>query len=268
MAGLLVLIDGNSLVHRAYHALPELTTSGGRSVGAVYGFAQTILKLLQDHPPDFAAVAFDPPGKTFRHAQFPAYKANRPPTPPDLAEQFALVREFTGSCRLKAVEVPGFEADDVIGTLAAAGAKAGMDVLIVSIDRDCLQLIGDKVRVLSPSRGPLDAVLFDEDEVKRKYGYGPSQVVDAKSLIGDPSDNIPGVPGIGKKTAASLLASHGSTDKIVQHASEIKSKRAREYVEAHPEAVLLARDLATINTEVALEVGIEDLEWPGPDVDG
>ncbi len=123
MAGLLVLIDGNSLVHRAYHALPELSTSGGRSVGAVYGFAQTVLKLLEEHPPDFAAVAFDSPGKTFRHEQFPAYKANRPPTPPDLSEQFELVREFADTCGLASVEAPGYEADDIIGTLARAGAE-------------------------------------------------------------------------------------------------------------------------------------------------
>ncbi len=265
MAGLLVLIDGNSLVHRAYHALPELSTSGGRSVGAVYGFAQTVLKLLEEHPPDFAAVAFDAPGKTFRHEKFPAYKANRPPTPPDLAEQFELVRELTDSCGLKAIEAPGYEADDIIGTLARAGAKAGLDVLVVSIDRDCLQLIDDRTRVLSPSRGPLDAVMFDEAEVKGKYGYEPSQVADAKSLIGDPSDNIPGVPGIGKKTAASLLAAHGSVEEIVRHSEEIGSKRAREYVESHPDAVILARDLATIDTGVPVGVGVEELEWPGPD---
>jgi DNA polymerase-1 len=265
VAGLLVLIDGNSLVHRAYHALPELSTSGGRSVGAVYGFAQTVLKLLEEHPPDFAAVAFDSPGKTFRHEQFPAYKANRPPTPPDLSEQFELVREFADTCGLASVEAPGYEADDIIGTLARAGADAGMDVLVVSIDRDCLQLIDDRVRVLSPSRGPLDAVMFDEEEVQRKYGYRPSQVADAKSLIGDPSDNIPGVPGIGKKTAASLLAEYESVEEILKHASDIRNRGAREYVESHPDAVVLARDLATIDTRVPVGVGLDGLEWPGLD---
>jgi len=262
----LVLIDGNSLIHRAYHAIPNLTTSSGRPVGAVYGFAQTVLKLLAENPPDLAAVAFDPPGKTFRHAIFPAYKANRPPTPPDLAEQFALARRLTEVCRLRSVETPGFEADDVIGALATRAAEAGLDVLIVTIDRDCLQLITDRVKVLSPSRGPLDAVLFDADEVKRTYGYTPSQVTDAKSLIGDPSDNIPGVPKVGKKTAATLLEKHGSLEEVLRHPEDVPNQAAREYVVEHPQAVLAAKHLATIRTDAPVDVSLDELKWPGFDV--
>jgi DNA polymerase-1 len=263
----LVLIDGNSLIHRAYHAIPNLTTSSGRPVGAVYGFAQTVLKLLAENPPDFAAVAFDPPGRTFRHDIFPAYKANRPPTPPDLAEQFGLARRLTEVCRLPGVETPGFEADDVIGALAVRAAEAGLEVLIVTIDRDCLQLVGDHVKVLSPSRGPLDAVLFDADEVKRTYGYTPSQVTDAKSLIGDPSDNIPGVPHIGKKTAATLLERHGSVEEILRHSEDVPNRAAREYVQAHPQAVLAAKGLATIRIDAPVDVALDELKWPGFDVD-
>ena len=267
MGGRLVLIDGNNLVHRAYHALPELTTSGGLPVGAVYGFALTVLKLLQEHPPDYAAVAFDVPGKTFRHDQLPQYKANRPPTPPDLAQQFGIAREFADACGLRGVELAGYEADDVIGTLTAEAVKAGLEVLIVSIDRDCLQLIGDHVKVLSPSRGPLDEVIFDRDEVKRKYGYDPSQVADAKSLVGDPSDNIPGVPGVGAKTAAALLEQYGSVEGVLQHHEEIKKKDIREYLEARAEDVLLAKQLATIDTSVPVEVKLEGLRWPGLNLD-
>jgi DNA polymerase-1 len=263
----LVLIDGNSLVHRAYHAIPNLTTSSGRPVGAVYGFAQTVLKLLEESPPDYAAVAFDPPGKTFRHEVFTAYKANRPPTPPDLIEQFGLVRRMAEVCRLRSVETPGFEADDVIGTLAEKGAAAGMDVVIVSLDRDCLQLVNDRVTVLSPSRGPLDAVLFDAQAVKETYGYEPTQVTDAKSLIGDPSDNIPGVPKIGKKTATTLLEKHGSVEEILKHPEDVPNKIAREYVQAHPQAVLVAKRLATIRTDTPLDATLEELKWPGPDAD-
>jgi len=264
--GLLVIIDANSLVHRAYHALPSLTTSSGRPVGAVFGFAQTVLKLLAENPPDFAAAAFDPPGKTFRHEMYTEYKANRPPTPPDLAEQFGLARQLTEVCRLKGVETPGFEADDVIGTLAAEGSRAGLDVLIVTLDRDCLQLVDERVKVLSPSRGPLEAVLFDTGEVKRSYGYAPGQVTDAKSLVGDPSDNIPGVPKIGPKTAAALLARHGSAEEVLRHPEDVPNKTAREYVEKHPQAVLVAKQLATIRTDVPVGVDLEELKWPGLDV--
>ncbi|MBM3498766.1 MAG: DNA polymerase I, partial [Armatimonadetes bacterium] len=263
----LVLIDGNSLVHRAYHAIPNLSTSAGRPVGAVFGFAQTVLKLLEENPPDFAAVAFDPPGKTFRHELFSEYKANRPPTPPDLVEQFGLVRELTEVCRLCSVEVPGFEADDVIGTLATRAAEAGLEVLIVTIDRDCLQLIRDGVTVLSPSRGPLDAVRYDAEEVQRSYGYSPARVTDAKSLIGDPSDNIPGVPKVGKKTAALLLEKHGAVEEVLKHPEDVPNKTARAYIEQHPRAVLAAKALATIRTDVPLEATLEDLRWPGYDAE-
>jgi DNA polymerase-1 len=263
----LVLIDGNSLVHRAYHAIPNLTTSSGRPVGAVFGFAQTVLKLLEENPPDFAAVAFDPPGPTFRHERFAQYKANRPPTPPDLAEQFGLVRDLAETCRLRSVEVPGFEADDVIGTLAVRGAEAGLEVLIITLDRDCLQLIGDRVVVLSPSRGPLDAVRFDAEAVLQEYGYRPGQVPDAKSLIGDPSDNIPGVPKVGKKTAALLLGRHGCVEEVLKHPEDVPNKTAREYIEKHPGAVLAAKDLATIRTDVPVDAALEELQWPGYDLD-
>ncbi|MGQ9732173.1 MAG: DNA polymerase I [Candidatus Zipacnadales bacterium] len=267
MAARFVVIDGNSLVHRAYHALPSLTTSSGRPVGAVYGFAQTVLSLLEKHPPDYAAVAFDPPGPTFRHEIYPAYKANRPLTPPDLAEQFELARQFVEACRLPVVMVPGFEADDVIGTLAVRAAAAGMDVLIVTIDRDCLQLITDRIRVLSPSRGSQDPVLFDADAVRRTYGYGPEQVAAAKSLAGDPSDNIPGVPHVGTKTTIDLLQQYGSLDEILAHPEGIRNKMAREYLQTHAAAIRIAQQLATINTGVPLEGELKDFQWTGLDTE-
>lgn len=266
MAANLVLIDANSLIHRAYHAIPPLSTSSGRPVNAVFGFAQTLLKLLTENRPDLAAVAFDPPGKTFRHEIFPGYKANRPPLPADLAEQLDLARELIRVCRLPIVETPGFEADDVIGTLATQAARAGMDVLIVSTDRDCLQLVGDRVKVLSPSRGREDAVLYDAETVKARHGYGPQQVTDAKSLMGDPSDNIPGVPQIGPKTAAALLAKYGSVEELLRHPEYVPNQTAREFLITNPDAVLAGKRLATICTDAPLEVSLDSLKWPGLDV--
>jgi len=263
LPGLLVLFDGHSLIHRAYHALPELTTSSGQPVGAVYGFAQTVLKLLEDHAPDSAVVVFDAPGKTFRHEAYPAYKANRPPTPPDLIEQFSTTREFVEACRLAMVEVPGYEADDAIGTLARQADEAGMRVLIVSIDRDCLQLVNENVHMLAPSRGAQDEVLYTPEEVQRAYGYRPDQVPDAKSLTGDPSDNIPGVPKIGKKTAAKLLSEHPSVESILEHLDDVRTKTARDYMADYPHAVLAAKQLATIDTHVPLELTLEEAAWEG-----
>jgi len=267
VSGLLVLIDGNSLIHRAYHALPDLTTSDGVHVGAVYGFAQTVLKLLEDHPPTAAVVAFDLPGPTFRHLKYPAYKGTRPPTPPDLISQFALVREFVDACRLESAELEGYEADDVIGTLAVRGAEAGMKVLIISIDRDCLQLVNEDVHMLAPSRGNVDEILYDPEKVQESYGYPPERVPDAKALIGDPSDNIPGVPKIGKKTAAKLLAQHGSLEEILSHPEDVRAKTSREYIEQHPDAVRAARELATIVTEAPVGMEMTGLSWEGIDAE-
>ena len=265
MPDLLLIVDANSLVHRAYHALPPLTTSEGLPVGAVFGFTQTLLKLLQDHPPQYAVAAFDPPGDTFRHQRFAAYKAQRPPTPPDLVQQYDLVHEVADVLGLPSVVVPGFEADDVIATLATRAAAEGLEVLVVSLDRDVLQLVGDRTRVLSPGRGDQDAILFDAAEVERRYGYRPEQVPDAKGLIGDPSDNLPGVPGIGKKTAAELLAAYGSLEAILAHTAEVKAKRAREALEQYGAVARECKQLATLDQATPVEARLADLLWPGLD---
>ena len=265
MPDTLLVVDANSLVHRAYHALPPLTTSEGLPVNAVFGFAQTLLKLLQDHAPRYAVAAFDPPGETFRHQRFAAYKAQRPETPPDLVQQYGLVREVVDVCGLPSVVTPGYEADDVIAALAVRAAAQGLQVLVVSLDRDVLQLIGEHVRVLSPGRGEQDAILFDAAEVERRYGYRPEQVPDAKGLIGDPSDNLPGVPGIGKKTAAELLAAYGSLEAIIEHTAEVKSKRAREALEQYAAVARECKQLATLDREAPVAVRLEELRWPGVD---
>ncbi|MCL4459750.1 MAG: DNA polymerase I [Chloroflexi bacterium] len=251
----LVLVDGNALFHRAFHALPPLTTSKGELVNAIYGFASMLLKVMAELKPAYVAVAFDKAAPTFRHRQFEGYKAQRPPAPEGLFDQFDRVHQLVSLLNIPMFEVEGYEADDVLGTLARQASQQDIDTVIVTGDTDALQLVGPKIRVLTSKRAFSDIALYDEEAVHQKYGLKPQQLPDFKSLKGDPSDNIPGVPGVGEKTAAKLLNQFGDLDGIYAHLDQIEPKlRAR--LEEHKELAYISKQLALIVTTIPIQLDL------------
>jgi len=263
----IVAIDGNSLLYRAFYAMKPLSTSEGVPTNAVYGFTLMLQKILQDEKPDAVVVAFDAPVKTFRHEEFEDYKAQRKPTPDDLRAQAPIARRLVEAFGIPILEVPGYEADDVVGTVARMASSSGYDTLIVTGDLDTLQLIDDKVKVMATVKGVTDVVLYDRDAVLERFGVEPSQLVDYKALKGDPSDNIPGVAGVGDKTAAKLVSQFGSVEEMLSNISKIEDPKLREKIESSADLVKMSKRLATIVTDVPLEVNIEDLETRPPDYD-
>lgn len=260
----LIAIDANSLLYRAFFAMRYLSTSSGQPTNALYGLTVMILKILEESP-DYIAAAFDTPEPTFRHKEYEGYKAQRKPTPEDLIAQAPLARELLRALGIPVIEAPGYEADDVIGALAARAAENGAETLIVSGDLDALQLVGDNVRVLTTVKGVSDTVVYDADAVRARFGLDPSQMADFKGLKGDPSDNIPGVPGIGDKTASELLQRYGTIENLYAHLDELPEGRVKKTLEANREAAEFSKRLATIVTDVPLEVSLEELKFRTPD---
>ena len=257
-----VLIDGSGFIFRAFYGLPPMTRDDGVPVNAVYGFANMLMKLLRELEADRIAVIFDKSGTTFRNDIYPEYKANRSETPEDLIPQFALIRDATRAFNLPCIEKEGFEADDIIATYARLAREAGAQVTIVSSDKDMMQLIGDQVTMLDGLKdrriGPA--------EVVEKFGVGPERVIDVQALAGDSSDNVPGVPGIGVKTAAELINRFGDLDAVLERAEEITQPKRRESLIANAEAARMSRRLVTLVDDVALEDGLADLHAGPPDV--
>jgi DNA polymerase-1 len=246
----LYLIDGMAFAFRAYYAIKAALTDGqGRPTNAVYGFTRTLLKILKEQAPSHIAVVFDAPGKTFRDEMYADYKATRRETPEDLLEQFPRMHEVVEALGIPLLAVPGVEADDVIGSLAVAAAMQGMEVVIVSGDKDLLQLVSDRVKVYDPGKGEA-GLWFGEAEVKERFGVGPDHVVDALALIGDTADNVPGVRGIGDKTAKALMERYGSLEGLYAHIEELKGKQ-KENLLADKEKAFFSRELVTIKTDVA-----------------
>ncbi|MDF2569549.1 MAG: polA [Sporomusa sp.] len=241
-----IIIDGSSLVHRAFHALPMLRTADGLYTNAVYGFSTMLVKLLTDYKPDLLAVAFDKGRVTFRTETYQQYKAGRQATPGELSEQFPLIRELLGAFGIVTIEEQGYEADDILGTLAAKAAKQGCEVIIVTGDRDALQLIGPETTVLLTKKGISDMETMDTAALKVKYGLTPSQIIDMKGLMGDSSDNIPGVPGIGEKTAIKLLSEFGSMENVLANIDNVSGKKLQENLRHYSEQAVLSKHLATI----------------------
>jgi DNA polymerase-1 len=233
---LLLLLDGHALVHRAFHALPPLSvTKTGEPTGAVYGFASMVLKVLNDFKPSHWAIAFDSAAPTFRHLEFEPYKAQRPKAPDELIFQFKRIRELVQAFNMPVYEVAGYEADDILGALCRQASEQDTDAIIVTGDTDTLQLVSSHIRVLTPRPGKpfSDTVLYDEDAVRQRYDLEPEQMADFKALKGDPSDNIPGVPGIGEKTAVKLIHQFGSVDGIYQRIEEVEPPKIREALKAN-----------------------------------
>jgi DNA polymerase I len=254
---LLMLIDGPSLVYRGYFALPPLTMSDGTLVNAVFGFLQIVLRGMQDVKPDFAIVSFDVGKPQFRFDAFPDYKKGRPSMPDDLRAQFPIVREIAAMMGMPTRELQGYEADDVIGTLTKKATAQGVDTMIVSGDLDGLQLVDDNVRLLTTRMGVAATVIYDEARVMDRYGLRPDQMLDYKALKGDTSDNIPGVPGVGEKTASSLLQQFGTLDGIYEHLDEVKGKM-RDRLAEHRESAFMSREIGRIITDLPVELGLDE----------
>lgn len=262
--GKLVLLDSNGLIYRAFFALPYLTTRDGRPTNAVYGLTAMVLKILEEVQPDYIVAAFDRPGPTFRHEQYAEYKAHREAMPDDLRPQIGLSKQVLEVLRIPVVEADGFEAEDVIATIARRAEAGGMEVLVVSGDLDTLQLVSDRTRVMVTGRGASEAVIYDEQGVRERFGFDPTQLPDYKSLRGDPSDNIPGVPGIGEKTASALIRQFGSVEALFDRLGEAPP-RARAALEGARDQVVLSKQLATIVRDAPVEVDLEALRRGAPD---
>jgi len=261
----LALVDGNSLLYRAFFALPALTNSLGEPTNAVYGFAVMLFKILEQRHPDHLAVCFDLPGPTFRHLEYSEYKATREKAPEDLTVQLGMAKELLDAMGIAACELEGFEADDVIGTLASRAEQQGYDVLIVTADLDALQLVSDRVRVMTTRRGTTDTVVYDRDAVKQRFGIEPAQLVDYRALKGDPTDNIPGVPGVGEKTAAKLIREHGSLEELLERANAIPDQKTGAALAAYRDQALQSKRLSTIRLDAPIEVSIDKLVLRQPD---
>lgn len=255
-----VLIDGNAIVHRAFHALPPLTDKNGQTVNAVYGFFSMLLKILEEVKPEYLVICFDRPKPTFRKELYVGYQAHRPKMDDGLVSQMKLLHEALEKMKITIFEVDGYEADDLIGTLSVHGLKhvkeEGGEIIIVSGDRDMLQLVNHHVKVLAPITGITKMIMYDEDEVLAKYGLHPKQIIDNKALVGDASDNYPGVPGVGPKTAKDLLNKYETLENVYSHLNEIENKNLVTKLAEGAESAGLAKKLATIVTDAPITLDI------------
>ncbi|MEK7542800.1 MAG: DNA polymerase [Patescibacteria group bacterium] len=259
----LVLIDAHGLIHRAFHALPPLTTPKGEPIGAVYGLATMLLKIIKEHNPDYIAAAFDRPETTHRKKKFAEYKAHRPPTPEELISQFVKSRDLFGIFNIPILDKAGFEADDVIGTLAKRFAGNNISVVILTGDLDTMQLVRDPwIKVEIPKKGVGETVVYDESAVHGRFGVGPEQMTDYKGLIGDPSDNIPGIPGVGPKTAVKAIEQYGTIENIFKKmtADDPLSKKFLPY----EKQAMLSKELSIIDKEVPIDAKLEELVFQKP----
>src|SRR6266581_680110 len=263
----LFLIDSFGFIFRAYHArarsgAPPMRTTAGLQTEAVYIFHNMVKRLRAVHKPEYLAAIFESLGPTFRDEAFAEYKANRAETPPDLIEQIPWIRKTLEAMRIPVLEYTGFEADDVIGTLACRAVEQGHDVVIVSSDKDMLQLVNGHVRMLNPMK---DDLWYDAEETEKFMGVKPGQVADLLALKGDSSDNIPGAPGIGEKGAKDLIVRFGSVENALEHAGEVERKTYRESLQNHRDQILLSKKLATIHCDVPIEWTLESVAAGEPD---
>ena len=251
----LLLMDGHSILNRAFYGVPELTNSKGMHTNAIYGFLNIMFKVLEEEKPDYMTVAFDVKKPTFRHEMYKEYKGTRKPMPKELHEQVPVLQEVLKAMNITVVTKPGFEADDIIGTLASEAEKCGHVVTIVSGDRDLLQLVTDKVMLRIPKTKSGKTIVEDytPEKVMEVYQLKPKQIIDLKGLMGDSSDNIPGLPGVGEKTATTLLLQYETVENVIAHANDIKPKKAHEALLNSPELATMSKELATIKTDVDIE---------------
>lgn len=259
----LYLVDGSSYIHRAYHAVRHLSTSKGFPTNAIYGVTMMLLGLLREHEPEYIAVVLDTKGPTFRHKLYEAYKANRPPMPEDLAVQIPFIKQVVTGLNIPLLERPGYEADDVMGTIARMGEAHGFQVLLITGDKDFKQLLTDQTSIWDPMKGQH----IDCDGFTSQAGLNPSQWVDVMGLAGDTADNIPGVPGIGDKTATKLIQTFGSMAALFNDLASVSRKKLRETLENHRQQALLSRQLVLIDRHVPISLDLETLKLAPPDTD-
>ncbi|EAG4095363.1 DNA polymerase I, partial [Listeria monocytogenes] len=260
----LVLIDGNSIANRAFYALPLLNNDKGVYTNAVYGFAMMLMNVLEKEKPSHVLVAFDAGKTTFRHTTFKGYKGGRQKTPSELSEQFPFIRELLTAYDIPQYELANYEADDIIGTLTKKAEADGMEVAIITGDRDLTQLASEKTTVYITKKGIADMETNTPETLKEKYNLTPEQIIDMKGLMGDSSDNIPGIPGVGEKTALKLLHEFGGTvESVLEHAEEISGKKLKEKVLENKELAILSKELATINVDSPIECTVESTKYDG-----
>ncbi len=260
-----IIIDGHSLMYRAFYALPKLMNKEGLHTNVIYGFVNMINKLLDEYNPKYFAIAFDTKAATFREEKYSDYKANRLKMPEEMSEQIPYLKRILDVMNIERVEMDGYEADDIIGTLSKASDDKKLQTLIVTGDRDVFQLISSNVHVLITRKGISETEEFDKEKLLSQYNVTPEQVVDLKGLMGDASDNIPGIPGVGEKTALALLKQFGSIENMLKNTAEIKRNKIRENVESNIEIAKISKELATIDREMPLEVSLDKYIYKGPD---
>lgn len=257
------LIDGNSFCYRAYYAIQGLSTSKGEPTNAIYGVITMIRKMIEEDKPDYVAVCFDRKEPTFRHEKFEAYKAHRKPMPEDLVTQMPHIKEVIDAYRISMFELAGYEADDLLGTLAEKAAREKFEVFIVTGDKDALQLVSPHVKVYNTHK---EGLIYDAAKVKERFeGLGPEKIVDLMALMGDASDNIPGVPKVGEKTAIELMKNFGSLDNVYKHLDQVKKEAVKKSLEENKELAFLSRELATIDTDVPIKFSVSDFKLKEPD---
>lgn len=261
----MIIIDGNSLINRAFYALPPLSTRQGLPTNGVYGFITMLLKILEEYNPGYISVAFDRKEATFRHVEYADYKAHRKGMPEDLAVQMPVLKDLLDVLGINRLEAPGFEADDIIGTLSRHGEEEGIEVFIVTGDRDALQLVSDGVKVIYTKRGVTDFELYDVEGVKERYGLEPAMLVDLKGLMGDKSDNIPGVPGVGEKTALKLIKQFGNLEKVLENIDTLPAGKLRQNLENNIQQAVLSKKLARIHRRMPIVIDTRKCKTPVPD---
>lgn len=265
-----LLVDGSAIVHRAYHAMPPLNRADGTPTGAVQGFFSMILKIIQELKPAHIAIAFDRPAPNFRKELFSGYQSQRPAMDSDLSPQFGIIQKLLEAARIPAYSVDGLEADDVIGTISEKAKQTGHLVYILTGDRDMLQLVNGKTKVLAPSKGISEMTFYDEKKVEEKYGIPPSEFVELKALMGDSSDNYPGVSGVGPKTATVLIQEYKSVKNLYENIDKIRVKNPKlaEKLEKGKDNAFLAHQLATILTNADFPYSFPDCSIKNLDLKG
>lgn len=256
----LLILDGHSLMYRAFHALPLLTNSEGLHTNAVYGFANMLLRMKEEIKPDYIVAAFDRKAPTFRHEEYKDYKAGRKPMPDELSEQFPVIKDMLKLLAIDTFEIDGFEADDLIGTLSKFAEDRGIEVYVVTGDRDALQLASQNIKIVINKKGMTEKEIYDEKRMVDELGVTPKQFIDVKGLMGDTSDNIPGVPGIGEKTAFKLIHEFGSIENVLQNIDNIKGNKIKENLLNYSEQAIFSKKLATIMTDVPVEIDLESIK--------
>ncbi len=256
----LLILDSNSLMNRAFYALPPLTNDDGVNTNAIYGFTNMLFKMKDEINPDNIIATFDKKSPTFRHKEYSEYKAGRKKMPPELGEQFPIIKELLKYMGIKTFEIDGFEADDIIGTISKFGEENDMEVYIVTGDKDALQLASEKTKVVITKKGVTETAIYDYKAFMDEFEITPTQFIDVKGLMGDKSDNIPGVPGVGEKTAFKLIKEYGTLEDVLKHIPEISGKKLKENLENNMEQAIFSKKLATIMREVPLDINLSDIE--------